>query len=72
MARKWIAAYREADMPFGEEIRICIEGVETGFVAVPENGEDLGLFPSDTPDEARDELEYTFAGYFTFRWLDED
>lgn len=72
MARKWVAVYNEEDMPYGDEIRISIEGVECGFVAVPENGDDLGLYPADTIEEARDDLAYTFAGYDTFRWLDED
>lgn len=72
MARKWIAVYKEDDMPFGDDIRICIEGTELGFVAVPENGEDLCLFPADTVDEAREDLAYNFAGYSTFRWLDEE
>lgn len=72
MASKWIAAYNEDDLPYGDEIRISIEGVESGFVAVPENGEELCLFPSPTPEEAREELAYNFAGYDTFRWLDED
>ena len=53
---KWIAAYNEEDVPYGDEIRIRIEGVETGFVAVPENGEDLGLYPVDTEEEAREDL----------------
>ena len=66
MASKWIAAYNEDDLPYGDEIRISIEGVESGFVAVPENGEELCLFPSPTPEEAREELAYNF------RWLDED
>lgn len=72
MARKWIAVYNEDDLPFGEEVRVCIEGTETGFVAVPENGEDLCLFPADTPEEAREDLAYNFAGFSTFRWLDEE
>lgn len=72
MAKKWVAVYNEDDMPYGEEIRVSIEGVEAGFVAVPENGDDLCLFPSATPEEAREDLAYTFAGYETFRWLDED
>ncbi len=69
---KWIAAYNEEDVPYGDEIRICIEGVETGFVAVPENGEDLGLYPVDTEEEAREDLAYIMASFSTFRWLDED
>ena len=69
---KWIAAYNEEDVPYGDEIRICIEGVETGFVAVPENGEDLGLYPVDTEEEAREDLAYLMASFSTFRWLDED
>ncbi len=72
MARKWVAVYNEEDMPYGDKIRISIEGVETGFVAVSENGDDLGLYPTDTVEEARDDLAYMFAGYDTFRWLDED
>ncbi|MBR1781374.1 MAG: hypothetical protein IJ751_08255 [Oscillospiraceae bacterium] len=71
MARKWVAVYQEEDLPYGDEIRISIEGTEAGFVAVPETGDDLGLMPMDTPDEAREELAYNFAGYDTFRWLDE-
>ena len=41
-------------------------------MAIPENGDDLGLYPADTEEEARDDLAYMFAGYDTFRWLDED
>ena len=69
---KWIAAYNEEDVPYGDEIRIRIEGVETGFVAVPENGEDLGLYPVDTEEEARGDLAYIMASFSTFHWLDED
>ena len=69
---KWIAAYNEEDVPYGDEIRIRIEGVETGFVAVPENGEDLGLYPVDTEEEAREDLANIMASFSTFRWLDED
>ena len=69
---KWIAAYNEEDVPYGDEIRIRIEGVETGFVAVPENGEDLGLYPVDTEEEAREDLGYIMASFSTFHWLDED
>ena len=71
MSKKWVAVYQEEDLPYGEEIHISIEGTEFGFVAVPETGDDLGLIPSDTPDEAREELAYAFAGFETFRWLDE-
>ena len=69
---KWIAAYNEEDVPYGDEIRIRIEGVETGFVAVPENAEDLGLYPVDTEEEAREDLAYITASFSTFHWLDED
>lgn len=69
---KWIAAYNEEDVPYGDEIRIRIEGVETGFVAVPENGEDLGLYPVDTEEKAREDLAYIMASFSTFHWLDED
>ena len=69
---KWIAAYNEEDVPYGDEIRIRIEGVETGFVAVPENGEDLGLYPVDTEEEAREDLAYIMASFSTIHWLDQD
>ena len=46
--------------------------METGVVAVPENGEDLGLYPVDTEEEAREDLAYITASFSTFHWLDED
>ncbi len=69
---KWVAVYREDDLPFGEEIHVSIEGVESGFLAMPEFGEDVCPFPAETPDEAREDLAYALAAYDTFRWLDED
>ena len=36
------------------------------------NGDDLDLIPADTEEEAREDIEYAFAGYDTFRWLEED
>ena len=38
----------------------------------PENGEDLGLYPVDTEEEAREDLAYITASFSTFHWLDED
>lgn len=52
--------------------RIAIEGTEYGFVGVAENGDDLDLIPADTEEEARADIDYAFAGYDTFRWLEED
>lgn len=69
---KWIASFREGDEPWGEEIRIRIEGTEIGFMGIAENGEDLDLTPADTEEEAVEEIEYAFAGYESFRWLEED
>ncbi len=71
MGRKWVAVYNEGDSPFGEEVRVSIEGTESGFIAVPENGDELYLFPADTPEDAQDDLAYAFSGYDTFRWLDD-
>lgn len=68
--RHWVAKYNEDDDPFGEEIRLSIEGTEFGFVGMAENGEELDLIPADTVDEAREELEYCFGGFDTFEWLD--
>lgn len=67
---KWIAVYREEDMPWGEEVRISVEGTEFGFVGMADNGEELLLMPVDTVEEAREDVAYLFAGYDTFRWLD--
>lgn len=72
MAGKWIAVFQEGDEPWGEEIRIAIEGTEIGFVGMAENGDDLDLIPADTEEEAREDIAYAFAGYDTFRWLEED
>lgn len=69
---KWIAVYQEGDIPWGEEIRVAIVGTEFGFVGEAENGEELDIIPADTEEEAREEIEYAFAGYDTFRWLDEE
>lgn len=41
-------------------------------MGVAENGDDLDLIPADTEEEAREDIEYAFAGYDTFRWLEED
>ena len=70
--RHWIAKYNENDDHFGEEIRLSIEGTEFGFVGVAENGEELDLIPTDTEEEAREELEYSFAGFDTFEWLEKE
>ena len=69
---KWIGVYQAGDDPWGEEIRVAVVGTEYGFVGVSEYGEELDLMPVDTEEEARDDLEYYFAGYDTFRWLDEE
>lgn len=70
--RHWIAKYNYNDDPFEDEIRLCIEGTEFGFVGMAENGEDLDLIPADTEAEAREDLEYAFGGFDTFEWLEED
>lgn len=70
--RRWIAKYNENDEPWGEEIRLSIEGTEFGFVGMAENGEELDLIPADTEEEAREDLEYFFGGYDTFEWLDKE
>jgi hypothetical protein len=68
----WIAVYQEGDQPWGDEVRVAIDGTECGFMAVAENGEDLDLMPADTVEEARDYIEEYFEDYETFRWLEED
>lgn len=70
--RRWIAKYNYNDDPFEDEIRLSIEGTEYGFVGMAENGEELDLIPSDTMEDARDELESAFEGFETFQWLEKD
>jgi hypothetical protein len=70
--RRWIAKYNYNDDPFEDEIRLSIEGTEYGFVGMAENGEELDLIPSDTIEDARDELESAFEGFETFQWLEKD
>jgi hypothetical protein len=50
---------------------LAIEGTEYGFVAVPDNGDELDLCPSDTVEEAIEEMEYYFADFDTFELLDD-
>jgi hypothetical protein len=68
---KYIAKYRENDSHVGEEVFLAIEGTEYGFVAVPDNGDELDLCPSDTVEEAMEEMEYYFADFDTFELLDD-
>jgi hypothetical protein len=65
-----IAKYRENDSTLGEEVFLSIEGTDCGFVAMPDNGEDLDLFPADTVEEAREDLADYFLDWDTFEWLD--
>ena len=69
---RWIAVFREGDEPWGEEVRIAIVGTEYGFMGMAENGEELDVLPADTEEDARANVEYVFAGYDTFRWLEEE
>lgn len=70
--RHWVAKYNLNDDPFEEEVRISVEGTEYGFVGMAENGEELDLIPADTVEDALDEIDYHFAGYDTFAWLDKE
>ena len=67
---KFIAKYRENDSPIGEEIYLSIEGVEYGFIATPDNGDELDIYPAMTPEEAAADMEYFFSDYETFEYLD--
>jgi hypothetical protein len=67
---KYLAKYRENDSAYGEEIFLAIEGTEYGFIAVPDNGDELDLMPAATVEEAEEEMEYYFADFDTFERLD--
>jgi hypothetical protein len=68
----WIGVFQEGDQPWGDEIRVAIDGTEYGFVGVTEEGEELDMMPAATEEEAKENLEDYFADYETFRWLEED
>lgn len=67
---KWIAKINEYDESFGEEILLGIAGGETGFEIVMSNDEDSDVFPGDTYEEAKENLEDYYGYYDTFQWLD--
>ena len=67
---KWIAKIREYDNSFGDEILLAIAGGEAGFEVVMSSGDDADVFPGDTYEEARENLEDCYGHYDTFRWLD--
>ena len=67
---KWIAKINENDEFFGEEILLGIEGGETGFEVVMSNGDDSDVFPGDTVEEARENMEDYFSCFDNFTWLD--
>lgn len=68
---KFVAKYREGDSAFGEEIYLSIEGTEYGFIATPDNGDELDLYPAETPEEAAEDMEYYFSDYDTFEYIDD-
>lgn len=72
MSESWIACYKEDDLPYGEEVHVSIAETESGYVAVPDNGEDLYLTPAQSVEEAKEDLQCIFAGWDTFQWLDEN
>ncbi len=67
---KYVAKYRENDSQFGEEVFLSIEGTDYGFVAVPDNGDELDLYPAYTVEEAIEDMEYFFSDFDTFEMLD--
>ncbi len=66
---KWIAKINEYDESYGDEILLGIAGGETGFEIVMSNDEDSDVFPGDTYEEAKENLEDYYGYYDTFQWL---
>lgn len=66
---KWIAKINEYDESYGEEILLGIAGGEAGFEIVMSNDEDSDVFPGDTYEEAKENLEDYYGYYDTFQWL---
>lgn len=69
---KWIAKINEYDDSFGDEILLGIAGGETGFEVIMSNDEDSDVFPGDTFEEAKENLEDYYGCYDTFAWLESD
>lgn len=67
---KYVAKYRENDSLFGEEVFLSIEGTDYGFVAVPDNGDELDICPAYTVEDAIADMEDFFADFDTFELLD--
>lgn len=67
---RWIAKINEYDDSFGEEILMAICGGEAGFEVIMSNGDDSDVFPGDTFEEAKENLEDYYGYYDTFQWLD--
>lgn len=66
---KWIARINEYDESYGDEILLGIAGGEAGFEIVMSNDEDSDVFPGDTYEEAKENLEDYYGYYDTFQWL---
>lgn len=66
---KWIAKINEYDESYGDEILLGISGGEAGFEIVMSNDEDSDVFPGDTYEEAKENLEDYYGYYDTFQWL---
>ncbi len=68
--KKWVAKFNLGDEPWGEEIRLSIEGDEMGFSAQPEDGSELDIWPAYTEEEALENMDEYFTGWDTYQRLD--
>ena len=66
---EWIAKYCRDDNPYEDELRICIDGTEEGFIIENEDGEDLDLGLFFTEDDAIEALRDFADRLDTFEWL---
>lgn len=65
----WIAKYCREDLPYEDELRICIEGTEDGFIIYCEDGTAFPVGPFFTEDDAIEELRDYADQLDTFEWL---
>jgi len=69
---KWIAKINENDDFFGDEILMGVAGGEYGFEVVLSNGDDSGVLPAATVEDAMEAMEDYYGCYDTFSYVQEE
>lgn len=68
----WVAKYKPDDVEFYDDVILGIQGDEDGFIIINGEGEDIGVYPMMTENEAIETIRERFEVYSTFQWLEDD